>query len=116
MKLIDKETLIETFQFFDREIVIEIIDIFIKEQPERMAKIREAVSKLDFDTIKFEAHSLKGVIANFVAEKPFEIAKALENKGTEKDDSDLGDLLEQLEQSTADLLDDLKLLRKDYEN
>ncbi len=116
MKLIDKEALIDTFQFFDREIVIEIIDIFIKEQPERMAKIREAIKNLDFDTMRFEAHSLKGVIANFVAEKPIKLARTLENKGTEKDESGLHELLTQLEKSTSDLVDDLKLLRKDYEN
>ncbi len=80
MKVINKESLLETFQYFDKSIVVEIIDIFINEQPTRMATIEKAIHNKDFDTIKFEAHSLKGVIANFVAEVPHNQAKELEIK------------------------------------
>ena len=115
MKVIDKEVFLDTFQYFDKPIVLEIIDIFIQEHPERMQRIAEAISKQDFDSLKFDAHSLKGVIANFVADKPHQLAKTMEKKGAEKDNSDLDTLFEELSIATNDLVDDLKSIRKDFE-
>ncbi|MBU1369517.1 MAG: Hpt domain-containing protein [Bacteroidetes bacterium] len=115
MKVIDKSAFLDTFQYFDKPIVIEIIDIFINEQPERMEKIEKAIKNKDFTALKFDAHSLKGVIANFVAEEPHQIAKQLEMKGAEQDDSDLEELFASLQTATEALLDDLKELRPDFE-
>ncbi len=115
MKVIDKEAFLDTFQYFDKPIVIEIIDIFINEQPERIERIENAINNKDFDTLKFDAHSLKGVIANFVAEKPHQLARTMEMKGTEKDDSELESLLENLKTATLELVDDLRELRQEFE-
>ncbi len=114
MKVINKESLLETFQYFDKPIVVEIIDIFINEQPKRMETIEKAIRNKDFETIKFEAHSLKGVIANFVAELPHSQARDLEIKCKEEDSSGLEELLEALKISTSDLVDDLNALRPDF--
>ncbi len=114
MKVVDKKTLTETFQYFDNSIVVEIIDIFINEQPQRMASIREAITNGDFEALKFEAHSIKGVIANFAAEVPVELSRTLEKKGTNNDVSGLEDLIIKLDQATKDLVDDLKELREEY--
>jgi HPt (histidine-containing phosphotransfer) domain-containing protein len=115
MKVIDKEAFLDTFQYFDKPIVLEIIDIFINEQPERIERIENAINNKDFDTLKFDAHSLKGVIANFVAEKPHQLARTMEMKGTKKDGSDLESLLENLKTATIELVDDLKELRQEFE-
>ncbi|MDD4373174.1 MAG: Hpt domain-containing protein [Bacteroidales bacterium] len=115
MKVIDKEAFLDTFQYFDKPIVLEIIDIFIQEQPERLERISIAITNLDFDALKFDSHSLKGVIANFVAEKPLQLAKTMEMKGTEKDNSELDLLFSELKSATCDLVDDLKSLRQEFE-
>jgi len=115
MKVIDKTVFLDTFQYFDKPIVIEIIDIFISEHPERMKKIEKAIREKDFTALKFDAHSLKGVIANFIAEEPFQLAKELEMKGVEEDGSNLEELFNALKTASQALLEDLKKLRPEFE-
>ncbi len=115
MKVINKEAFLDTFQYFDKPIVLEIIDIFIQEHPDRLERISNAIKNQDFDSLKFDSHSLKGVIANFVAEKPLQLAKTMEMKGAEKDNSELETLFDQLKVATNDLIDDLKSLRPEFE-
>jgi len=64
--------------------------------------------------LKFDAHSLKGVVANFVADQPIGFARQLEQQGNEKDDNGLTDLYGQLEQSIFDLVEDLKEIRNAF--
>ncbi len=116
MKVIDKTAFLDTFQYFDKPIVVEIIDIFFSEYPERMQKIEKAIQEKDFTALKFDAHSLKGVIANFVAEEPHQLAKELEMKGAEQDGSGLDELFEAIKKSTQALMDDLKALRPEFED
>lgn len=111
MKIIDQSHFMDTFQYFDKPIVLEIIDIFIDEYPERKNKIKKAVEDKNFEALKFDAHSIKGVIANFSAPNAYEIAKMLEMKGAEKDDSDLELFFEKLVASCDLLIEDLKELR-----
>lgn len=115
MKVINKEAFLDTFQYFDKPIVLEIIDIFIQEHPDRLERISKAIKNRDFDSLKFDSHSLKGVIANFVAEKPLQLAKIMEMKGAEKDNSELESLFDQLKLATNDLIEDLKSLRPEFE-
>ena len=63
--MIDKATFKENFQYFDNELVVEIIDIFLNEYEERLAQIEDDFNKPDFISLKFNAHSYKGVVANF---------------------------------------------------
>lgn len=115
MKVIDKTAFLETFQYFDKHIVVEIIDIFINEYPERMEKIEKAIREKDFTALKFDAHSLKGVIANFVAEEPHQLARELEMKGVEQDGSNLDELYNALKIASRALLEDLEKLRPEFE-
>lgn len=112
--MIDKKVFMDTFQYFDKPIVVEIIDIFINEYSERMNTLRKDIENLDFNSLKFDAHSLKGVVSNFVAPEPQELAKKLELKGSEKDSSDLNDIFSALEKATAELVEDLKIIRAEF--
>jgi HPt (histidine-containing phosphotransfer) domain-containing protein len=112
---IDKEKFKENFSYFDKEIVLEIINMFIDEYPDRMEKIRKNIEERDFDELKFNAHSIKGVISNFVAEDARLAAKSLEDKGAAKDDSDLETLYEDLKQKAGEVYNDLLELKKEYE-
>ncbi|MCK9452012.1 MAG: Hpt domain-containing protein [Bacteroidales bacterium] len=115
MKVIDKPAFLDTFQYFDKPIVVEIIDIFINEYPDRIQRIEKAIREKDFTALKFDAHSMKGVIANFVATEPHQLAKELEMKGMNQDGSSLDELFEALKKSTISLIDDLKKLRPAFE-
>jgi len=111
MNVIDKTSFLDTFQYFDKPIVVEIIDIFIDEYPTRMTALKSDIDKLDFKSLKFDAHSMKGVIANFVAAKPQQCAKELEMKGSENDGSDLNRIFAELKITGDQLVADLKELR-----
>lgn len=115
MKVIDKTTFIETFGYFDKSIVREIIDIFTGEYTDRLDKIKNGIEKKDFSGLKFEAHSMKGVISNFMAPLPQNIARSIEIKADHEDFSQLPELFQELEIAIFDLVDDLKMLRTLYE-
>ena len=115
MGVIDREKFIENFQYFDKEIVNDIINIFIDEYPERMSTLQKNVEEKDFEQLRFNAHSLKGVIANFVAPEPQELARTLEMKGKDNDPEGIEDIFAQLKQQGDMLLEELKELKKNFE-
>ncbi len=113
--MIDKKQFTENFQYFDNEVVTEIINIFIDEYPERMETLRKNIDEKDFEQLKFNAHSLKGVVANFVAPEVQELARQLEMKGANKDLTDVEALFNELKEKSAVVVDELKELKKDFE-
>lgn len=112
--IIDKDQFRENFEFFDKEIVLDIINMFVDEYPERLQKIRKNIDEKDFDNLKFNAHSLKGVVSNFVAEEARVAAKRLEDKGANKDELDLEGLYADLEQKTKQVVEELNELKKEF--
>ena len=79
--MIDKAIFASNYEIFDKEIVSEIINIYITEYPERMAKLEEVINLGDMDVIYKTAHSLKGVTANFFDKESEELARIIEEKG-----------------------------------
>ncbi len=114
MSIIDREQFQQNFQYFDKEVVLEIINIFIDEYPSRMEIIKKNIDEKDFDQLRFNAHSLKGVIANFVAPEAHELARSLEMKGTNKDDEDVDSLYNALREKADMMIEELKELRADF--
>jgi HPt (histidine-containing phosphotransfer) domain-containing protein len=114
--VIDKEKFQENFKHFDKELIVEIIDLFIAEHAERMTQLKQNITDLDMVALRFNAHSFKGVIANFMAELPKSHAKSLEEKAKMNDTSGLNEIYEYLQKSTAELLDNLKEIRMIYAN
>ena len=113
--MIDKKQFLENFQYFDNEIVVEIINIFIDEYPNRMETLRKNIDEKDFDQIKFNAHSLKGVVANFVAPEVQELARQLEVKGTNKDMKDVEELFNRLKEKTGQVIEELEVLKENFQ-
>lgn len=115
MKVIDETSFKETFQYFDKSIVLEIIELFITEYPERIASIKNDIASRNFDSLKFNAHSIKGVISNFFATIPQQFARELESKGAAKDGSGLEELLLQLDLSCLQLIEDLQQMKEQFQ-
>ncbi len=115
MICINKEQFVENFQYFDKEIILEIIDIFINEYPDRMKTIGDSISSMNFDDIKFHSHSIKGVIANFCAPEVEQQARDLEKKGTNKDSTGISELFDEFKKSTEQLIVELKEMKVNYE-
>ncbi len=115
MAIIDKDQFIQNFQYFDKEVVLEIINIFIDEYPSRMETIKKNIDELDFDQLRFNAHSIKGVIANFVAPEPQELARLLEFKGKNKETEETEELYNSLKEKTDAMVLELQELKKNFE-
>lgn len=114
MKLINDQSFNESFSYFDKEIVVEIIDIFLNEYEERLSTIKKAIEEKDFSNLKFHAHSLKGVVANFSAPKVQAIAKELEDKGTNSIDENLNENFEELDKLIRTMAEEITVLRENY--
>lgn len=112
--MIDKEIFNSNYEIFDKEIVSEIITIYIDEYPDRMVKLHDVIKSGNLDQVYKIAHSLKGVTANFFDKESEELARTIEEKGRSGDGSGLEDLFVKLKASTDKLVIDLAELKKEY--
>lgn len=102
----------EFYSYYDKELVLEIIGIFFQEYPGRLAILKESVGSNDLPKIAFQAHSLKGVVANFMDEKARSLALEMELKAKAGDGEGMNTLLEQLDEAIQDLLKELDTYRE----
>lgn len=114
MSVIDRQLFEDSFKYFDKEIVAEIIDIFLNEYDDRLKAISDSIKAGDFKNLQFNAHSLKGVVANFAAPEVQERAKILEYKGSSEDGENLTGVFEELKHLTLQLAEELKERKNDY--
>jgi two-component system sensor histidine kinase/response regulator len=80
-----------------REILVELIEMFMKDYPERLDSLRKAVSEKDSDGIKRDAHKLKGNLGQVMADQGFNLAKDLEQSVNEESLNNAQGLLTRLE-------------------
>lgn len=113
--MIDKAVFNSNYEIFDKEVVKEIISIYIQEYPDRMSKLEAVIQQGDFEQIYKTAHSLKGVTANFFDKESEELARTIEEKGRAGDGSGIPELFVRLKESTGQLVADLKEMISDYE-
>ncbi|MBC8321194.1 MAG: Hpt domain-containing protein [Bacteroidetes bacterium] len=114
MGYINREQFLENFQYFDKEIVVEIIDLFITEFPDRLKTISDNIESVDFNNLKFNAHSLKGVIANFIAPEVEEEARKLEMMGNKNNIDGARKLFEEFKVSCGLMIDELIELKEQF--
>ncbi len=114
MAQIDKTQFNDNFQYFDKEIVLEIIDIFINEYPDRITAISESINKKDYDAIKFNSHSIKGVIANFIAPEVEQKARELEIMGSNQNIDGIDEIFAAFKALSAEMVEELRELRNDF--
>lgn len=112
--MINRQKFDDTFQYFDKEVILNIIDIFEKELPERLRNIRKNIEEKDFDTLAFNAHSLKSNIGTFLAAEPTRIVKKMEELAIRKKDKALVETYARLESASMELLNELKEIRKEF--
>jgi HPt (histidine-containing phosphotransfer) domain-containing protein len=82
----DIEKIINTNALKDRlendfELFKELAELFIKESPKLLAAVEEAVKNKNALKIGKTAHTIKGAISNFSAEKAYQAALNLEKIG-----------------------------------
>jgi len=69
----------------DTELLAEIIQIFFDRSPDVMASMRRAIGSQDAKSLETTAHSLRGYLVNFHAERASDTALELEIKGRQND-------------------------------
>lgn len=111
--MIDWQKYNETFQWYGKDVEIELIEMLQNEFEDRMAKITKNVAERDFEQLKFNTHSLKGSIANYHAEEPIILARELEAKAKEGISDGIDELCRNLLVSTKTLLDELLAHRQE---
>jgi len=87
----------------DRELLREVVGLFLEDTPRLLTELRNAVSRGDGRMLERSAHSLKGSIGNFGARSAFEAALSLEQMGRNSDFVRAADVFAQLERQ-LDLL------------
>ena len=65
----------------DKELLCELVELFLEESPSMLADIKGAVAQQDTKALEYSAHTLKGAVGNFGAKNVYEAAFVLEQAG-----------------------------------
>lgn len=98
----------------DIELLMELIDYFLQSYPLQLQEIEAAIAGRDAETLRRIAHTLKGSLGNFGANKGYELAYQLERGGMEEDFSRARSILFSLEQEMKAVDHELRLISKEY--
>jgi HPt (histidine-containing phosphotransfer) domain-containing protein len=69
----------------DRELLFELIDVFLEDAPQRIQAVRSALADRNADAVYRAAHALKGSAGNFGAPEVVSRANRLEALAREND-------------------------------
>jgi len=86
---IDKDKVLERVEG-DKELLREIVNLFLEDYSKLMSEIREAIAGADSQALERAAHGLKGSVGNFSAKAAYDAAHSLEVIGREGDLSRAG--------------------------
>jgi HPt (histidine-containing phosphotransfer) domain-containing protein len=114
--MIDRQKFNDTFQYFDKDVLLKIIGIFEKELPERLETIRRNIREEDYKTLAFNAHSMKSAAGTFLASEPGVLASKIEQMAVRESGEQLPELFEQLKAAEEELLRELTEIRKEFLN
>ena len=107
MAIIDWEQFNENFQYYDKETVSEVIGNFIEELDERMITLAKNIAEGDMTSLSFNAHSLKSVIGNFMAPRPYELSRRIEELAKQGSVAEIPELYTELKELSYGLKGEL---------
>ena len=108
MAVIDWAQFNDNFQYYDKSIIIEVINLFFEEYEPRISALQKNIDEKDFTSLAFNAHSLKSVISNYMAPSALEITRKLEELGKNQTTEGLNEVFSRLKSITLELLLELK--------
>jgi CheY-like chemotaxis protein len=91
----------------DPELLKQLIDLFLKDCPQRLTEIRKAVANRDPDGLVAAAHGLKGSVGNFAALSIHDACFRLEQMGRDKNMAGVEEALGVLEKGIVRLTEEL---------
>ncbi len=87
----------------DKELLDQLLDMFIKDFPEKIKKLEEAAEENNFSVLREEAHSLKGASGNLGLIKIYEISKQIEAMAKENKAEGIKEKISQLKEQLEKL-------------
>ena len=111
--MIDKEVFTENFKYYDNEVIVQIMDIFLGEYAGNLEVIQKSIQEHDYVTLNQKSHGLKGVVA-YMSEELSDLCQQLETKGKENNGKGLQPIFDQLKGGILELVEELVSLRKEY--
>jgi hypothetical protein len=111
--MIDRKKFREMFDYYDKEVVVEVIDDFIREYRQKLEEIRVNFDQGDFEKVRFHAHGYKGSIGTFMDPDAHKMAYSVEEAAKAEDPAIPG-LLDQLRVVSDDLVRELEEVKKEY--
>jgi two-component system sensor histidine kinase/response regulator len=91
----------------DRQLLVEIIDVFRDEAPKLLADVRQAVDDQDADTLRRVAHTIKGSLRMLGHEQAAAVAEVLEAQGRAGDFANLDLSVTSLQSQVEHLMPEL---------
>jgi HPt (histidine-containing phosphotransfer) domain-containing protein len=110
--MINWEDFNTNFQYYENEIVLQIIDMFVQDHQEDMKMIEQNIINKDFTGLKFNAHHLKGSLANFMDPETTELTRRLEEMGENNSEEGLASTFAGLQSAFKTLIQELLEHRK----
>jgi len=104
MAAIDWAQFKENFQYYYKEVIKEVIDIFIGEYDSRISNLKKNIEENDFVNLAFNAHSFKSVIANYMAPKAYDLTRKLEDLAKNNSNEGIDIIFTELMSETKELL------------
>jgi PAS domain S-box-containing protein len=98
----------------DRRLLRELVRLFLADCPQRLAEIKEAIRRGDAETLRIAAHTLKGSVGNFAAQKAFAASQRLENMGRDGDLDNAEEACVTVESELTFLSDELRRLTGNF--
>lgn len=100
----------------DPELLLDLIEMFLEDAPERIASIGTALQSTDFDGIERAAHSLKGSAGNLGAVLLQADCETMQNAGRHKVLTEAEQCFPALQQHFAEAKEELETIRAKFSN
>ena len=111
--MIDMENFKKNFKHNGKEVVVQVLNIFLDKYSENLRILQKSINELDFEKLDQKAHALKGVVA-YMSEELSALCFELEQKGKEKIEEGLQPIYNQLDKGVREMVVELKVLRMEY--
>lgn len=94
----------------DFELFVELSDLFFEDSSTLLGKIEDSIEKKDSDALRKSAHTLKGAVSNFSAQRAYDAAYELEIAGKDKVFDNSAEKFALLKNEIEEVVNAMKLL------
>ncbi len=99
----------------DRELLLELFEIFSDDCSGKIILLKEAINKKDFVAIRDVAHSMRGASGNISAKKLYATFLQLEQLGKDSRLDGIDGLMEDLKRQWADFKVSMEHIKNDFQ-